>query len=231
MGARVRILSANLLNGRADPDALAELVRRLGVDVAAVQELSPEQAEALAEVLPFGSLRPSRDYNGMGIALRAPARESRVSLPRRDALVAELGPEGWSELAAPVEIVNVHVTAPHTRPAGLQAFSERRGQLRGLLAHLEATHARTPQVVIGDFNATPLWPVYRRVARLRRDAARASAERNGARPRPTWGPGTRAPRVLRIDHAFVQALRVEAFRVERLPGSDHDAIVVDVVPD
>jgi len=212
MGARVRILSANLLNGRADPEALAELVRRLGVDVAAVQELSPEQAEALAEVLPFGTLRPARDYNGMGIALRAPARESRVALPRRDALVAELGPEGWSELVATVEIVNVHVTAPHARPAGLRTFSERRGQLRGLLAHLEATHERTPQVVIGDFNATPLWPLYRRV------------------PGPQVGCG-RAPRVLRIDHAFVQALRVEEFRVERLPGSDHDAIVVDVVPD
>ena len=41
----------------------------------------------------------------------------------------------------------------------------------------------------------------------------------------------RAPRVLRIDHAFVQALRVEEFRVERLAGSDHDAIVVDVTTD
>jgi endonuclease/exonuclease/phosphatase family metal-dependent hydrolase len=231
MGARVRILSANLLNGRADPDALAGLVQRLGVDVAAVQELSPEQAEALADVLPHGSLRPARDYNGMGIALRAPARESRVALPRRDALVAELGPEGWSELGAPIEIVNVHVTAPHARAGGANTFAERRGQLRGLLAHLEATHPRTPQVLIGDFNATPLWPVYRRVARVRRDAARANAERGGARPRPTWGPGTRAPRVLRIDHAFVQALRVEGFRVERLPGSDHDAIVVDVSTD
>ena len=231
MGARLRILSANLLNGRADPEALADLVRRLAVDVAALQELSPEQAEALAEVLPFGSLRPARDYNGMGIALRAPARESRVALPRRDALLAELGPDGWSELASPVEIVNVHVTAPHARPAGLGTFAERRAQLRGLLAHLEATHGRTPQVVIGDFNATPLWPVYRRVALLRRDAARVSAERNGHRPRPTWGPGTRAPRVLRIDHAFVQGLRVEEFRVEPLAGSDHDAIVVDVVPD
>ncbi len=231
MGTRLRILSANLLNGRADPQELADLVRRLAVDVAALQELSPEQAEALAEVLPFGSLRPARDYNGMGIALRGPARESRVALPRRDALVAELGPEAWSELAAPVEIVNVHVTAPHARPAGWRTLAERRAQLRGLLAHLAATPERTPQVVIGDFNATPLWPVYRRVALLRRDAARASAKRNGHRPRPTWGPGTRAPRVLRIDHAFVQGLRVEEFRVERIAGSDHDAIVVDVVPD
>lgn len=231
MGARLRILSANLLNGRADPQQVADLVRRLAVDVAALQELSPEQAEALAEVLPFGSLRPARDHNGMGIALRAPARESRLALPRRDAMVAELGPDGWSELSTPVEIVNVHVTAPHALPPGLRTFSERRAQLRGLVAHLEATRGHGAQVVIGDFNATPLWPVYRRVASLRCDAAHASAERGGRRPRPTWGPGTRAPRLLRIDHAFVQCLRVEEFRVERLPGSDHDAIVLDVTPD
>jgi endonuclease/exonuclease/phosphatase (EEP) superfamily protein YafD len=226
VGSRLRILSANLLNGGADPDALAELASGLEVDVAALQELAPEQAEAVAEVLPHGALHPARDHGGMGIALRRPARGERVPLPARDALVARLEPPDWTGLARAVEVVNVHVRAPHLLPTW-RTLAQRRGQLRGLLGHL-ATSGDGPQVLIGDFNATPLWPLYRRLAALRRDAAREDARRRGARPRPTWGPGPRAPRLLRIDHAFVQGLAVEAVRVAPLPGSDHSALVVDL---
>ena len=220
MGSRLRILSANLLCGGARPDALIELLRRLAPDVAVFQELAPEQAEAVSEVLPHGRLEPTRDHHGMGIALRHPGRDGRIGLPVRDALLARLSPPEWGELAAPVEIVNVHIQAPHIRPWA--AAGARRGQLQGLLSHLERTRDR-PQVVIGDFNATPLWPLYRRIGRERRDAARSLA----SRPRRTWGP-VGFPRLLRIDHAFVQDLEVEAVEVEPLRGSDHSALLVDL---
>jgi endonuclease/exonuclease/phosphatase family metal-dependent hydrolase len=218
MGSRLRILSANVLNGGTRPDALIELLRRVAPDAAVFQELAPEQAEAISEVLPHGRLEPSRNHHGMGIALRHPGRDGRVELPVRDALLASLSPAEWSELAAPVEIVNVHIHAPHIRP--WSALGLRRGQLKGLLAHLQRTPDR-PQVVIGDFNATPLWPIYRRVRQQRRDAARAVTRRPGR----TWGPGPGTPRLLRIDHAFVQHLEVESVQVEPLPGSDHSALV------
>ena len=56
MGGRLRILTGNLANGAADPQAFADLVRSYRADVVAVQELVPEQAEALAEVMPYGVL-------------------------------------------------------------------------------------------------------------------------------------------------------------------------------
>ena len=118
MGSRLRILSANLLNGRGDPEALCELARSLNVDVAAFQELAPEQAEAISDVLPFGALYPRRDHHGMGIALRWPASLDRVRLPLRDALIARLTSDAWSGLSKPLEVVNVHVTAPQVRPPG-----------------------------------------------------------------------------------------------------------------
>jgi len=44
LGGRLRIVSANLWNGRAHPEAFAELVAGLEADIVAVQEMSPEQA-------------------------------------------------------------------------------------------------------------------------------------------------------------------------------------------
>jgi endonuclease/exonuclease/phosphatase (EEP) superfamily protein YafD len=226
MGGRIRILTANLLNGGADPEALADTVRRYQVDVAAVQELSHSQAEVLSEELPFGSLEPAGDHSGMGIALRRPGSGGRLPLPRRDALVAQLPPESWGTLGQTVEVVNVHVSAPHLMPTW-RTLAQRRGQLRALLDHLHATRT-SRQLLVGDFNATPLWPFYRRLASHRQDAARVDARLRGGRARPTWGPWAGGPRVLRIDHAFVQGLRVLALHVVRIPGSDHSAVVVEV---
>jgi endonuclease/exonuclease/phosphatase family metal-dependent hydrolase len=226
VGSRLRILSANLMGGNANPQAFAEVVRTLGVDIAAVQELSAEQAEALREILPFGTLRPSRDYNGMGIALRRPARDTRLELSHRNAPIAELDPSEWTEITAPVEVVNVHITAPHMMPTW-RTVARRRAQLRGLLAYLDATPSRR-QLIVGDFNATPLWPVYRRIARRRLDAVRIDTERRGQRAAPTWGPGSSAPRLLRIDHAFIQGLQVERSQVIPIKGSDHSAVMIEV---
>lgn len=226
MGSRLRILSANLLNGGADPDALCDLTRSLNVDVAAFQELAPEQAEAICEVLPFGTLHPRRDHHGMGIALRWPAPQDRVTLPLRDAMVARLSPDVWSGLSRPLDVVNVHVTAPQVWPPW-RTWAQRRAQLRGLLEHLrEIPEGRL--ALVGDFNATPNWPLYRRLTTCVADAAHLDAKRRGARPRRTWGPWPSGPRLFRIDHAFLRQTDVEAFRVVRLFGSDHSAVVVDV---
>ena len=83
---------------------------------------------------------------------------------------------------------------------------------------------------MGDFNSTPLWPAYRRIRSHLTDAAVAVAERRGRRVGRTWGPWASAPRLLRIDHGFVSGLEVEEFRVVEVFGSDHSAIVMDVVP-
>ena len=70
-GFGFRILTANLANGAADADAFADLVEAAEPDVVVVQELAPDQAEALARVLPFGKLEPTRTHDGMGIALES----------------------------------------------------------------------------------------------------------------------------------------------------------------
>lgn len=187
----------------------------------AVQELGPKLAEVLGALLPHGKLEPTPEGLGLGIALRRPAEVERLPLPVRDARVARLETEAWPELDARIEILNVHIAAPHTR-----VWHRRGAQVAGLEAYLARVPG--PRALVGDLNATPLWPVYRRLAARLDDAARRVAVRDGRAPHPTWGPTPGAPRLLRIDHVLVDALEVHDLRVVPLPGSDHSAVVVDL---
>ncbi|HKJ23856.1 MAG TPA: endonuclease/exonuclease/phosphatase family protein, partial [Myxococcota bacterium] len=145
-------------------------------DVVAVQELAPAQAEALAARFPHGRLAPRADYDGGGIALARPAEVEPLPLAERHGYRVTLDPGTWPALARPLEILNVHVYAPHAfRGLGLWL---RWPQFRRLAEQL-ARPAPSGRVVVGDFNATPLWPVYWRMAARMEDAARTVARREG----------------------------------------------------
>lgn len=224
---RFRLVSANLAHGKADAEAFARLVRALEADVVAVQELVAAQADALGRVMPFGRLDPARDYKGMGIALRSPGTVGRIPLPYRAAYAATLGAADGPGGGEVIEIVNVHIAAPHAPPFGF-AFRHRDAQVRALEEYLDAAPAGR-RAVVGDLNATPLWPVYRRLAARLTDAAVEAARGNGGHVRATWGPWPGSPRLLRIDHVFVSGLAVRRVRVVPIEGSDHSAVVVDLL--
>jgi endonuclease/exonuclease/phosphatase (EEP) superfamily protein YafD len=223
---RLRVLSANLWNGGADPAGFAALVEELQPDIVAVQELTASQADALATVMPHGRLEPADDFMGMGIATRRPSPVVRLALPYRDAQVAQVTVGSDADGTRTIEVINVHVRAPHNLPR-LRGAMLRRGQLQGLMRHIVETPEQL-RILLGDFNATPLWPLYRRVAAHMIDAAIDAARRNGGRTAPTWGPWPGAPRLLRIDHVFVNGMSAEHFRVVPVPGGDHSAVVADL---
>jgi endonuclease/exonuclease/phosphatase family metal-dependent hydrolase len=83
-------------------------------------------------------------------------------------------------------------------------------------------------MLVGDLNATPGWPVYHRLVARLHDAALQVAARSGTRPEPTWGLRSDSTRWLRIDHALVSGVEVDALRVVDVPGSDHSALVIDI---
>jgi endonuclease/exonuclease/phosphatase family metal-dependent hydrolase len=215
------------MNGRADPEAFADLVRGSGADVVAVQELSPEQARALGRVFPHGWLEPARDCNGMGIAVRYPAEFDRVPLAYRDARIARLDPSDWPTLTAALEIVNVHIASPSFCCLAWSRFKARRAQGRALLQYLDRTPVQA-RAVLGDFNATPAWPLYRVIEAQLEDLALTHARNRDARPARTWARWVGGPRLLRIDHCFGSGVRVDGFQVVEIRGSDHSGLVVDL---
>ena len=188
--------------------------------------MAPEQADALARVLPHGLLEPARDFTGMGIALREPGARAPAGapLPRRARRRNPLRPTGGR---APRARAVERARAGAALAAELALLGHRSGQLRGLMRHLAASPHRR-RVLVGDLNATPIWPLYRRLAARLSDAAVVAARRHGRRVQRTWGPWPGAPRLLRIDHALVHGVGVEDFQVVPIPGGDHSAIVVDV---
>jgi endonuclease/exonuclease/phosphatase family metal-dependent hydrolase len=225
MTEHIRILTANLLNGTAPAERFAEQLRALRVDVAALQEMGPEQAAAVAEVLPHGKLEPGLDHNGMGIALGRPAEVSRLPLRRRDGRVARLEASDWGA-HGPLEIVNVHIQAPHNGMPWT-TWSLRRAQVSGLAAYLaEAPCPR--RVVVGDFNATPLWPAYRRLVRQVPDETLRHARSRGRRPARTWGPLPGGPCLLRIDHVLAEGVTATHVETVAIEGSDHRGVLVDL---
>ncbi len=226
LGQTLRILSANLMNGGADPAGFAALLVAMHVDVVAVQELSHDQAEAISEVLPYGQLEPDRHFQGMGIAMRRPGEVTHIPASVRDMRRTVLDPAHWPTLTQPIEILNVHILAPHALRKPV-ALLRRRQQLRDLVRYLSSSSSES-RVVVGDLNATPLWPVYRRIASHLTDAAVAVARKRGRRLEPTWGPWLGRRKWLRIDHGFVQGVSVEEFQVVELHESDHSAIVMDL---
>ncbi len=228
----LRLITANLYHDRATPAALAAQLEALAVDIGCFQELGARQASAIADVLPYGKLEPgatSDDHDGMGIAARRPVSCARLSLPKRDARVARLAPSEWPELPEPLELFNLHIQAPHVWPQW-RALALRDAQLAALLPHLAAS-ADGARVLCGDFNATPLWPVYRALSERVTDLALEHAALRRERPARTWGPWPGAPRLLRIDHVLGHGVFAASVRVLPLAGGDHSAVVVDLLPE
>ena len=114
MASTIRILSGNLLNGAADPDGFAQLASEVEADVVSVQELGDEQAEALSAIFPYGLLEPRDDFRGGGIALRHPGEVHLLPLAGRHGYRTKLSPKTWPLLSTPLEVVGVHIYAPHS---------------------------------------------------------------------------------------------------------------------
>lgn len=218
---QLRILTANLWNGGADPRALADVIARYEPDAVLAQEMTPEHAQAIEQLLPHGLLLPRRDKRGMGLALRKPASVSLLPLPRRDALVARVAAGAWGAFSTSFEIINVHMSSP-VRPSRLPL---RRAQVN--LLHEYLTLAPMQRLLAGDLNSLRISPAYRI---LRRSLSDAALEHRSL-PAPTWSFNARWPRFLRIDHVLTRGFRTTGLEVVHIRGSDHSAVVATLESD
>jgi len=227
-GPVLRVVTANLMHGLADEEAIVSLVRRSGADVLFLQELTETaviglKQAGLTDLLPH-AIVDVRDISayGSGIYARYPLGNG---LTIRQIPVAQ--PTARLELPGgrPVDLICVHPHPP--RVAWSRRNTSRwREELR-VLPPPAVPGADPPRVLAGDFNATADHAYFRDVLRLGHVDA---ASQVGKGLVPTWAPwGTRGgPGVLTLDHVLVDPrCAVLAASAHRLPGSDHRAVYAE----
>jgi endonuclease/exonuclease/phosphatase (EEP) superfamily protein YafD len=173
--ATVRILTANLGMGQADPAALVARAEE-SADVLLVQEMTPEAATGLSragldKTFPHRVLDPRDVASGIGIWSRYPMTESApiegFSLPLLRARVKVPG--------VPVDptVMAVHLGAPWPQP--IDGWRDDLERFPDLLRSL--TDGSDAVIVAGDFNATMTMSPFRQ---LLTDGYRDAGEQAGA---------------------------------------------------
>jgi endonuclease/exonuclease/phosphatase (EEP) superfamily protein YafD len=221
-GPVLRVLTANLLAGRAVAEVVVELARRKHADVLFVQELTDDaaarlQRAGLGDLLPHRVTPPRPHGARVSIYARYPLHGGPpVAQPSAARCTARLDlPSGQF-----VELACIHAVPPRPSwPPGLAA--RWRTQLSALPAPGDS-----PRILAGDFNATPDHAQFRLL--LRRGYVDAASQAgNGLSP--TWGPQPdRRPTLLAIDHVLTdRRCAVLTTSAHWLPGSDHRALFAE----
>jgi endonuclease/exonuclease/phosphatase (EEP) superfamily protein YafD len=223
-GPLLRVLTVNLLTGRAAGGRLVELVRSKGADVLFLQELDEDAVSrlkqaGLSELLPH-EMADTEGYRhrGSGIYARYPLHAGLTIGPScASQPTARLDlPSGRS-----VQLVCVHPHPPIPPWRGLAA-----PRWRSELAALPPP-GEPPVVLAGDYNATLDHAQFRRLLRLGHVDA---ASQVGHGLVPTWGPEPRGrPVLLPFDHVLIDPRwAVVATSTHPLPGSDHRALYAEL---
>jgi endonuclease/exonuclease/phosphatase family metal-dependent hydrolase len=216
-GPTLRVLTANLLVGRAAADSVVELADRTGADVLFLQELTVDaigrlQAAGIARLLPHQVTDPvAGGPRGNGIYARYPLREEKTA-------PSGARPAAWLDVptAQPVRLVCVHPRPP-TAAREINAAARWRTELALLPPPGEA-----PAILAGDFNATLDHAQFRLL--LQQGYADAASQ-TGHGLLPTWAPRPGHRGLLTIDHILVDPrCAVLATSVHQLPGTDHRAV-------
>jgi endonuclease/exonuclease/phosphatase (EEP) superfamily protein YafD len=216
-GKTLRVLSSNLLYGRADPKAVVDLVREQRIDVLNLVEMTPRVVDGLTaaglfETLPYHVLHPAPGAFGSGIVSRFPLTEVDLT---GDSAAKQPGAQVDLGDGVVVEVVAVHPMSPDVDTPLWERETKD-------LSRAAGEHGL--RILAGDFNATLDHAAFRTVlSRGYNDAA----EERGEALVPTW-PADVTPLVT-IDHVVVDnRAAVLDYRAFDVPGSDHRAVFAEV---
>ncbi len=214
-------MTVNLCRGHADVADLVGVIDQYRPDLVAVQELGRAQASVLGPLYGFGVLRPDDGGEGHGLVSSLPMTVDRLVLPGRSGLQGEIRAK-WGRLS----VIAVHLLNPLDAWLGRAPFRGR--QVAALCDLLDADP--TERILLGDLNATRAFPAYRQLTRRLDDAVARWAHQQAIPPSCTWSQGAGSRRRLRIDHVMVSGLEARQAKVVAVKGSDHRALIVDLVP-
>jgi endonuclease/exonuclease/phosphatase (EEP) superfamily protein YafD len=221
-GIPIRVLTANLREGGADPTALAALARD-HVDLLVAQELTPGLARQLSELepeFPYRALDPAPFAGGVGIWSRYPIVQSSRNAGYKLGMVS-------ASVRVPGAANDVVVLAAHLVGPWPQAIDDWRRELAKFPETLSATAGTAPGAVIvaGDLNATNDMQPLRE---LLRDGFANAAEQSAAGFVRTFPADESAPPLIGIDHILTYKCSASDLRTVRVPGSDHLGVAATI---
>ncbi len=217
----MRLLTANLYTGRAGVSAFATVLDAERPDVVVCQEVGTDMAAMLSVRFGHGVVVGDDDnHTGRAMLSHAPLVVNTLEMALRPGLRTRIDLAGVG-----VELVGIHLANPVTGP---RAVALRRLQVSAVLDHLDSVG--TPAVVVGDMNATPVWPAYRRLRSRLRDGIADAARHSGRSPQRTWAARPGWPPMLRIDHMLTAGVVLDDVVVHRIAGSDHLAVAATLRP-
>lgn len=221
----VRVLSANVRVGQADPRALIELAAT-NADVVAVQELTPGLADTLdksgiTDTFPYQALDPGEYGHGVGIWSRYPiTKSSHIEGYRLKAIRSDIAVPGTS---GDTVFVNIHLPGPWPQP--IDAWREEIDRLPTTLGEITDQAGGRPVVVAGDFNSTYDMAPFRK---LLTGGYRDGAEQAGAGLIRTFPADGSGPPRFGIDHVLTYNATAADVHTIRIPGSDHLGLLATV---
>lgn len=215
----VSIVAANLLFGNEQIDDAADALLELDVDVLALSEITPEIADRLhrhplADRYPHRVERPAPLASGLVIWSRLP--------------LGPVGDQPEFRRAIDTTIVTgdglLRLLLVHPPPPIFDR-DQWHTELRAIPGVVSET--AFPTVVLGDFNASPFHPPFRRMVG---EADLHDVLVDRGRPfAATWPTDSLLPPFTSLDHILLQrsVATVDA-GVATIPGSDHRAVVATV---
>jgi endonuclease/exonuclease/phosphatase family metal-dependent hydrolase len=223
-GTRMTAMTANLLYGMADANWVVEQVRERKIDVLALTEVTPEAVMRLTTagldaLLPHHVIAPGERAHGSGLWARWPLTRTPDW---------EGGVHNWPGAMARIDGQDVTLRVVH--PFRIARFNSDlyRADNRALRARMDRLgEDDAPALVLGDFNATRDQAAFRGMLGGHwRDAS----EYAGSGWSPTWNLLTWLPPVIQLDHILMsRQFGAHATRTLDVPGSDHDAMLADLV--
>jgi len=225
-GVVVRVITANLRVGQADPGHLARSAEAQA-DVLAFQELTPGEVDRLSAAgldatFPYRWLDPRRGASGVGLWSRFPMYATRRIDGFSMAFVS-------ARIRVPGSSIDPSVLVAHLPGPWPQPIDDWRRDMDRLPATLdevaEGTGGRAV-VVAGDLNSTIDMRPFRS---LLRNGYRDAAEQSGAGMKPTYPADWRLPPFVAIDHVLTRGCTATSLRTIEIPGSDHRGLVATLV--
>ncbi|MGV0850648.1 endonuclease/exonuclease/phosphatase family protein [Mycolicibacterium phlei] len=221
----LRVVTANLGMGRADPRAVVTLADA-AADVLVLQEMTPEAASGISAAglhrgFPYRVIDPKPMAAGIGVWSRHPIVASAVvagyQMPMLSTRIRVPG------AGAETTVLAVHLAAPWVQP--LRWFTDDIAQLPETLRAAARNAGEGAVIVAGDLNATYDMRPFRRLldAGYRDAAEQAGAGLTRSYPNRPWRPA-----VVGIDHVLVHnGVATSAYTVD-VPGSDHRGLATTI---